>query len=106
MANRPVPQSHAPAQLLRDSEWQMSFGERAALEGLLAQVKPALAIEIGTAEGGSLERRAVYSERVHSFDLNFDLMPQDRRDALHNVPFHPGDSHVLLPELLKELTDA
>jgi predicted O-methyltransferase YrrM len=106
MENRPVSQHDAPTQLLRDSEWQMSFGERAALEGLLAAVRPALAIEIGTAEGGSLERVAAYSERVHSFDLNFDLMPADRRAALENVTFHAGDSHVLLPELLKELADA
>jgi Methyltransferase domain len=84
----------------------MSFGERAALEGLLAQLRPTLAIEIGTAEGGSLERVAAYSERVHSFDLNFDLMPEERRSELENVTFHPGDSHVLLPELLEELADA
>jgi hypothetical protein len=106
MKNRPVPQSQAPAQLLRDSDWQMSFGERAALEGLLAQVRPALAIEIGTAEGGSLERVAAYSEHVHSFDLTFDLMPQERRDSLDNVTFHGGDSHELLPKLLRELADA
>src|SRR4051794_29033477 len=103
MENRPVPQSHAPAQLLRDSEWQMSFGERAALEGLLAQVRPSLAIEIGTAEGGSLERVAEYSGEVHAFDLNFDLMPSERKDALTNVALHAGDSHVLLPELLDQL---
>jgi hypothetical protein len=103
MENRPVPQSHAPAQLLRDSEWQMSFGERAALEGLLAQVRPSLAIEIGTAEGGSLERVAEYSGEVHAFDLNFDLMPSERKGALTNVALHAGDSHVLLPELLEQL---
>ena len=49
--------------------WQMSFGERAAIEGVLAQLRPQLAIEIGTAEGGSLERIAAHSERVISFDL-------------------------------------
>jgi hypothetical protein len=106
MKNRPVPQHDASAQLLRDSDWQMSFGERAGLEGLLAAVRPVIAIEIGTAEGGSLERVAAYSERVHSFDFNFDLMPEERRGALDNVTFHAGDSHVLLPELLKELADA
>ena len=39
----------------------MSFGERAALEGVVAQVRPRLAVEIGTAAGGSLARIARYS---------------------------------------------
>ena len=55
--------------ILAPSHWQMTFGERAAIEGILAQLRPRVAIEIGTAEGGSLERIAHYSERVHSFDL-------------------------------------
>jgi methyltransferase family protein len=81
----------------------MSFGERAALEGLLAQLRPALSIEIGTAEGGSLARLAAYSKRVHSFDL---VEPLDRAKALPNVQFHTGDSHVLLPQLLSKLAQS
>ena len=75
--------------------WQMSFGERAALEGVLCQVKPRLAIEIGTAEGGSLSRIAVHSEEVHSIDLVRCPAPQP-----DNVILHVGDSRELLPELL------
>jgi hypothetical protein len=78
----------------------MSFGERAALEGVLAIVKPALAIEIGTAEGGSLRRVAAHSEVVHSFDL---VPPPDDVVGLENVSFHTGDSHELLPRFLSEL---
>ncbi len=56
--NRPVPLDRGLLALTREAGWQMSFGERAAFEGLLAQVKPRVAIEIGTAEGGSLKRLA------------------------------------------------
>jgi cephalosporin hydroxylase len=67
--------------------WQMALGERAAIEGLLSDLKPVLSIELGTAQGGSLERIAVHSEEVEE-------------DAFPNVTFHRGDNHVLLPQLL------
>lgn len=82
---------------------QMSYGERAALEGVLALASPALAIEIGTAEGGSLRRIAAHADEVHSFDL---VAPPDEVASLPNVRFHTGDSHQLLPRLLRELADA
>jgi hypothetical protein len=87
-------------QLLRDPNWQMSYGERAALDGVLCQLQPKLAIEIGTAEGGSLARIAEYSTEVHSFDL---VEPAPAARELPNVTFHIGDSHRLLPELLARL---
>ena len=86
--------------ILAPSEWQMTFGERAAIEGMLAQLRPRVAIEIGTAEGGSLQRIAYYSERVHSFDI---VRPQLPAESLSNVTLHTGDSHVLLPKVLEEL---
>lgn len=78
----------------------MTFGERAALEGILSQLKPDLSIEIGTAEGGSLRRIAAHSAHVHSFDL---VQPAEEVRALPNVTLHTGDSHVLLAEFLTEL---
>jgi hypothetical protein len=89
--------------ILASSRWQMTFGERAALEGILAQLRPALAIEIGTAEGGSLERIAHYSDHVHSFDL---VTPEPPVGSLANVTLHTGDSHVVLPKVLKRLAAA
>jgi hypothetical protein len=90
-------------EIIRDTTWQMTFGERSALEGILTQVKPALSIEIGTAEGGSLQRVAKHSDHVHSFDL---VKPDDSVARLENVTLHTGDSHVLLKELLSELAAA
>ena len=78
----------------------MTLGERAALEGVVAKARPRLAIEIGTAEGGSLRRIAEHSEEVHSFDL---VEPHEAIRALPNVELHIGDSHALLPAFLDEL---
>jgi hypothetical protein len=103
MLNRPTPQARAPIQILQDPDWQMSFGERAALEGLLGQLQPRLAIEIGTAEGGSLARIAQHSEIVHSFDLE---LPHEGVRNLPGVRLHTGDNHELLPQLLNELAEA
>ena len=74
-----------------------------ALEGMLSALKPALSIEIGTAEGGSLQRVAEHSGEVHSFDL---VEPRPDIAAIDNVELHIGDSHALLPEFLEQLSDA
>jgi hypothetical protein len=88
--------------IFKPSAWQMSWGDRAALEGVLSQCEPELAIEIGTAEGGSLERIAAHSREVHSFDIS---PPEPWAHELENVHFHTGDSHELLPGVLATLAD-
>jgi len=98
--NRPKPLAAPPIPMLADNISQMSFGERAALEGILGQLKPDLAIEIGTYEGGSLRFLALHCRHVHAFDL-YDLVPD--KSAFPNVTFHIGDSTQLLPPLLREL---
>ena len=81
--------------------WWMALGERAAIEGLLALLQPTLAIELGTGEGGSLARIAAHSAEVHTFDFS----PRVAK-APENVVFHRGDSHVLLPALLRRLEES
>jgi hypothetical protein len=88
--------------LFDDPIWQMAFGERAAIEGLLSATRPALAIEVGTAEGACLRRMALHAGEVHSFDLIEPSIP----DLPQNVVLHTGDSHVLLPQVLAELAAA
>ena len=89
-----------PSPLLASPEWQMSWGERFALEGLLGELRPALAIEIGTAEGGSLARIARHSREVHAIDLERPAAAPPR-----NVEVHVGDSREVLPRLLAELAE-
>jgi Methyltransferase domain len=101
--NRPAPLEHSPLAFTREADSQMSFGERAALEGILAQLRPRLAIEIGTAEGGSLARIASYSEEVHSIHLTHEPMVVAQPE---HVALHTGSSRQVLPELLAEFAGA
>ena len=87
--------------LLRRDDWLMSSGERAALEGVLLFVEPRLSIEIGTYSGGSLASISAHSAKVHSFDLASH--PSVTQERMPNVDFHIGDSHELLPLVLREL---
>ncbi len=98
--NRPAALEFSPLALTREGASQMSFGERAALEGVLAQLRPAVAIEVGTAEGGSLSRIAAYSEVVHSIDISYAELDGPLPG---NVMLHAGRSAEVLPLLLDEL---
>lgn len=89
-------------ELFETQPWQMTVGERAALDGVLRNLAPQLAVEIGTAEGGSLRCIAARSAEVHSFDV---IAPPHDVQALDNVIVHTGDSHVLLPGVLSELAE-
>jgi hypothetical protein len=94
---------HAPAvqiEIFDDRVWQMSLGERAAVEGLLSQLQPKLAIEIGSMEGACLRRIAAYADEAHSFDLSSPSLPMP-----DNVTLHTGDSHELLAQFLAELVE-
>jgi hypothetical protein len=85
-------------ELFARQEWQMAPGERAAIAGVLAELRPSLSIELGTAQGGSLRTIAAYSREVHSFDFAPEVA-----DLPSNVTLHVGDSHELLPRLLASL---
>lgn len=92
-----------PAELLSPDPWQMTLGERAALEGLLVRLAPGVAVEIGTAEGGSTRCLARHAREIHSFDL---VHPAGICDELPAVVAHTGDSHVLLPAFLERFAAA
>jgi hypothetical protein len=85
-------------EIFDDALWQMSLGERAAVEGVLAQIEPELAIEIGSMEGACLRRIAAHAKEAHSFDLHPPSLPMP-----DNVTLHTGDSHELLPAFLAKL---
>jgi hypothetical protein len=96
----PAPGWALALDVLRPStaEWQMEQGERFALEGVLSQVRPDLAIETGTARGGSLRRLAHHSREVHAFDLVPEIATLERE--LPNVTTHIGNSAQTLPTAL------
>lgn len=87
-----------PLEIFEDPVWQMSLGERAAVEGVLSQLRPKLAIEIGSMQGACLRRIAAHAQEVHSFDLNPPNLPMP-----DHVTLHTGDSHALLRRFLDAL---
>jgi hypothetical protein len=79
----------------RDPASRMSLGERAALDGVLAQLRPSLSIAIGTLESGSLKPVLAYSEKVHSFGS----AGSNGAISETNLLVHTGDSRDLPTEL-------
>ena len=77
---------------------EMSYGEQATLEGILAMAAPRTSVEIGTYTGGSLRRIAARSGHVHTFDLVSHVT-----ERLPNVTYHLGDSAAAVPALLSRL---
>lgn len=77
---------------------EMSPGEQAVLEGLLAMVEPKVSVEIGTYTGGSLWHIASRSDEVHTFDLVSHVT-----EKLPNVTYHLGDSAIEVPRVLSAL---
>lgn len=96
-----MPDGWGHSRVFASDRWQMTYGKRAALEGLVAAAEPQLALEVGTAQGGSLDCIAAHSREVHSFDL---IAPAGEVPA--NVIVHTGDSRETLPRVLAELAAA
>jgi hypothetical protein len=86
------------SRLFHDTDWMMMYGERAALEGLLALARPSVALDIGVARGGSLRCIARHSTEVHAFDLRIDAEISE----LTNVTAHEGNTRVTLAPWLRE----
>ncbi len=84
-------------EIFEDSAGRLSRGERAALEGVLAQCRPELAIEVGAVPGG-VARIAHHAAEVHSLGPTAAGVP--------GVTSHLGDPDELLPALLAELAGA
>jgi hypothetical protein len=86
-----------------DREWMMAPADRAALAATVARLKPAVAVEIGTAKGGSLAVLAKGCGKVYSIDIDPAAAKLAADRAFANVEFVTGDSAKVLPALLKKM---
>jgi hypothetical protein len=82
--------------------WQMAPAEHAAMIFLLSQLRPKVAIEVGTHLGGSLQVLSHFSERVYSLDINPEI-PRRLEGWFPNVEYITGPSGETLPPLLERL---
>jgi predicted O-methyltransferase YrrM len=87
-----------------DLNWQMSQSERFCLITLLEKIKPEIAIEIGTSNGGSLQVISKYAKKVYAIDIDPTVI--DRLGSkFKNVEFLIGDSKIIIPKLITELQE-
>jgi hypothetical protein len=88
-----------------EEKWQMTGAERCTLIMLLNHRRPECAIEIGTADGGSLSVLSHFAKKVYSLD--FDPSCCDRLGhKFDNVEFITGRSQDTLAPLLKRLRES
>lgn len=84
--------------------WSMSRAEQATLIQLLQSIKPKVAIEIGTYNGGSLQAISEFSDKVYAIDLT----PEYRDSGCEhfsNVNYLIGDSKSVVPELVEKINN-
>jgi len=101
LGNAPFLENFFPVESLR--YWQMSPSEQVGLIYLLQQLRPKVAIEIGTRFGGSLQVLAKYCEKVYSLDIDPEV-PVRMAGQYKNVEYLIGPSTQTLPALLKKLS--
>lgn len=82
--------------------WQMEYYERLALVAVLQNLRPDVAIEVGTHSGGSLAVLSRFSRRVFSLDVN-PSSSEYLAGRFPNVEFIVGDSKRELPPILEDL---
>ncbi|TWB21321.1 cephalosporin hydroxylase [Nitrospirillum amazonense] len=83
------------------THWQMQPSERMALTGLLARLRPQVALEIGVFYGGSLNLISQFAERVWALDIDPQVLERFPKPA--NVDIRIGDSNTMLATMLAEL---
>ena len=84
--------------------WMMSNWEKHSFVSIIQQLKPEVAIEIGNAEGGSLQVLNKLVPKVYALDL-YEEVHQKLQPQFPNTEFHTGDSKQILPVLLKSIQE-
>src|SRR5262249_38524470 len=69
--------------------WEMSPAEQTALLFLLQQLRPKVAIEIGTRFGGSLQALSRFCDKVYSLDIDPNV-PKRLKGRFTNVEYIIG----------------
>jgi hypothetical protein len=75
--------------------WQMSPAERITMTGILAQLKPKGALEVGVYYGGSLSLTSQFAQHVIGIDI--DPVVRDRFNCPSNAEIWIGDSETGIP---------
>ncbi|WP_431158561.1 class I SAM-dependent methyltransferase [Winogradskyella poriferorum] len=82
--------------------WSMTTAEKCTLIQLLGKIKPKVAIEIGTFNGGSLQAISRFSDKVYAIDISPEQR-DERCEKFKNVEYLIGNSKDILPQLVDEI---
>jgi len=80
----------------------MTRWEQLSFVALVESIKPKVSIEIGNAQGGSLQILSAKSGKVYALDFNPETH-EKLKGRYANVEFITGDSKKILPDLLKKI---
>jgi hypothetical protein len=83
--------------------WQMMPWERIAITGLLARLRPKMALEIGVYHGGSLTLTSQFANEVIAIDIDPDVV--NRFNVPANTEIWIGDSADLISRALTRTED-
>lgn len=86
-------------------DWEMTDAERLALTGLLAELRPECAIEVGVYRAGSLSMLSRFCKKVYALDID-PACAARYQDKYANVEFVTGDSRQTLPGVLSQIEAA
>lgn len=84
--------------------WQMMPWEQIALTGLLARIRPSVALEIGVYYGGSLSLTSQFVGKSYAIDIDPDV--RKRFAKPDNVELIIGDSAIEIPAVLNRIEKA
>jgi hypothetical protein len=82
--------------------WMMAPSEQMGLLFILDQLRPKVAIEIGTKFGGSLQIMSHFCDKVYALDIDPDV-PNRLKGKFPNVEYLIGPSGETLPPLIARL---
>ena len=93
------------ARRFEDDHWWMSDAERLALHGIVSELRPACAIEVGVYRAGSLGILSRFCGKVYALDIDPECEAQFSKQ-FDNVEFVTGASDVTLPQVLARIEAA
>jgi len=96
---------YSPAEIAVDNitlPWEMSRVERMAFQHLLGNLQPAIALEVGTGDGGSLQAIMQYADEAISIDVNVATQTSlQKLPCFKGVEFIAGESAKVLPDVVQ-----
>jgi len=86
------------------NNWQMTRWEKFAFIALVQRFQPEVAIEIGNAQGGSLQVLSKVCKKIYALDFDKEVHDTLRPQFKNNdIEFLTGDSKVIMPEVLAKI---